>query len=228
MLELNELKNMCQPVIDGKAYYRPLLCRDLQATISIFIVGINPATPITPEEMDLDTYARLITDYDAFIEYYRDLRRQRGKTRLSPTRTGINGLTNWLQANTDVGIAETNMISYPSQKPKELRNEPEAVIERAKEIFIQVLLNYRPKLIIAHGRETLKMLGEMVDTRNEFNWVRKDELQQDDFVGFSYQNGEICSVLPCAHLRYHGHSGGTRFTQFYEQLPGFLPTAVRP
>lgn len=222
MLTFDELKEMCRPMEETKAYYRPLLCRDLQKPISIFIVGINPATPITSNEMTLDEYTKLITNYDAFIEYYRELRRQRGKTTLSATRNGINGLIRRIEAYTDAGIAETNVISYPSQKPNELLTEPETLIERAKEVFVEVLLRCKPKLLIAHGQQTLEILDEMVEENPDLKWTNRSI--DHATLQFSYKNGEICTVLPCSHLRYHGHKGGKRFTEFYELLPTLLTT----
>lgn len=50
MIKKDQIREMCIPPDTGKAYYRPFTCRGEIKEDGIFFVGINPATPITPED----------------------------------------------------------------------------------------------------------------------------------------------------------------------------------
>ncbi|HOB12253.1 MAG TPA: hypothetical protein PLM20_06700 [Syntrophomonadaceae bacterium] len=83
MLEKQDLRRLCVPPAKGKAYYRPLICQGNHEYIKLFLVGLNPATPISENEMSLDKYVKLISHYDEFLGYFRS------KHEITKTRKAI-------------------------------------------------------------------------------------------------------------------------------------------
>ena len=146
---------------EGKAYYRPFICNRDLSKADIFFVGINPATPIFPGQMGLDEYVNLLLNYDMFMKHYKTSRLSQDKDEISRTRIGMNSFFNWLSHYTDSSIVETDVISYPTSKLKELKKEPRFIVERGKEIFYSLVTTFEPSLIILHGKKTVEHVNEV-------------------------------------------------------------------
>lgn len=55
----------------------------------VFIVRINPATPIYAHEIELEHYVELLTNYDAFYKEYNRVNENTGSPKISRTRLDI-------------------------------------------------------------------------------------------------------------------------------------------
>ncbi len=226
----NELMEMCTPPGPGKAYYRPLLCKGNRENIPIFLVGINPATPIYPEQISIEEYLNLIQNYDAFMEFYKATREEEGKTPSSKTRNSINMFVEWLLSKTPASIAETNIISYPTETLALLKKEPEDVWAKGKAIFYKLMMHYRPNILIVHGKSTVQMLADLlIDKglitdikRNDFlNTLSKvDYSANSPIAQFNFPEGEPCSIITYQHFIYYGPNGenSSRFRERIEKL----------
>ena len=155
MINFTDFKKMCEAPSIDKAYYRSFVAKGLLQPKGIFFVGINPATPIFANEINLDSYAQLLLDYAEFKEYYKSSRLKAGKTEMSRTRKGIDSFIDWLVAQTDLTVTETNVIAYPTADVKLLKKEPTWIIEQGKDIYGQLLLKLKPRLLILHGKNTV-------------------------------------------------------------------------
>lgn len=221
MKMFNELKGMCTPPGPGKAYYRPLLCKSHNGNIDklpIFIVGINPATPIYPKQInDIQEYVDLIMDYEAFTEYYQATRKEAGKKPESKTRTAINQFVEWLFSMTQVSIAETNIVPYPTESLALLNKEPKEVFNGGTAIFYKLMMHYQPRVMILHGKTTAQMLTNLlIDNKlitntkgNEFfNTVVKMDYSADSKLAeFIYPDGQACSIIAYRHFMSYGLKG---------------------
>jgi len=217
----NELKGMCTPPGPEKAYYRPLLCKNHKGNIDklpIFIVGINPATPIYPKQInDIQEYVDLITDYEAFTEYYQATRKEAGKKPESKTRIAINQFVEWLSSITQVSIAETNIVPYPTESLPLLNKEPEEVFTGGTAIFYKLMMHYQPRVMILHGKTTAQKLtallikkGLTTDTRGSelLNTLVKMDYSMDSRLAeFNYPDGQACSIIAYRHFISYGPKG---------------------
>ncbi|RYD02489.1 hypothetical protein N752_24480 [Desulforamulus aquiferis] len=156
-----KLKELCKSPSPDKAYYRPLICKGELSNVDIFFVGTNPATPIYPKQMNLDTYVDLLMNYDKFIGYYKVSRIKDSKDEISRTRQGMFSFLNWLSSHTIASIAETEVIPYPTQSLKLLKKEPSYIIQRGKEIFCELVMEFSPRLLILHGKKTVEHAVEI-------------------------------------------------------------------
>lgn len=214
MLSLEQFTEMCKPPAEGKAFYRPLICNGDLDKVSVFFVGTNPATPIFPHQMDLRSYAKMLFNYGEFISFYKRSRLEIGKDEVSRTRIGMNSFLTWLTSQTDVAIAETEVIPYPTEKLKQLKKEPSFVIERGKEIFCQLVLVFRPRLLILHGKKTV---DHVIDAFQRNGLIEPGAVNLEESIEqmesrsplleFTYPNGQIGVLLACRHFMYYGTSG---------------------
>lgn len=229
MLTSEELRAMCMPPAEGKAFFRPLICKGDLANIDIFFVGINPATPIYPgKDMNLDNYVELLCNYDKFINYYKQVRINNGKSEFSRTRTGMNSFLTWLSEQSECAIAETNVIGYPTANVKLLRKEPDYILESGKEIFRKLLMSFTPRLLILHGKETVQhcfdlMVKQRLVSPCEFDIEKpiKQLESQMPLFEFRYPRGENGTALACRHFRYYGAEGES-FTYFCHNVSALL------
>lgn len=228
MITFDELKELSQSPGEGKAYYRPLICNGRLDKADIFFVGTNPATPIYPDSLDHDAYVELLLNYSKFIEFYKESRISRGKSEYSRTRIGMNSFLEWLSKHTDSSIIETEVIPYPTDKIKTLWKEPTSIIEKGKNIFVDVTLKFKPKLIILHGKETVEQALDAFIQR-EIIIDRYVDLQQpiESMEGqvplftITYSNGKKGVVAACRHFMYYG-SKGDSFSGFREKILSLL------
>lgn len=233
----SELMRMCTPPFPGKAYYRPLLSKRGIEEIPIFLVGINPATPIYPNQITMTEYLKLILSYDAFMDFYKAKRVAEGKTPTSKTRKSINDFIEWLSSKTPVSIAETNIISYPTENLTLLNKEPEEIRSRGKDIFYKLMMHYQPSILILHGKSTVKMLTELLVDKgliedlkeNEFlNTILKmDYSNNSPLAQFNYHDGKSCTIIAYQHFIYYGPKGrnSTAFRDRIQELLNKSPGA---
>lgn len=78
-------------------YLRPYISKRNSYDSKVFLVGINPATHITPMQLNIDEYIGLLENYEEFMEFYSKSRESQNKSKISRTRMGINSLVNWIE-----------------------------------------------------------------------------------------------------------------------------------
>lgn len=224
ILSKQKIKRMCEAPAYDKAYYRPIICKGELSKVDIFFVGTNPATPIYPKDMDLDTYVNLLMDYERFIEFYKMNRVKNGKKEISRTRTGMISFLNWLSSNTNAAIAETEVVPYPTENLKLLRQEPAHIIERGKEMFYELLIEFKPRLIILHGKETVEYAADIlirkgVISSQILNLGQPIEKMERllPLYSFKYPNEKEAIVMACRHFMYYGEKGES-FRPFRENV----------
>ena len=178
--------------------------------------------------MDLDNYVELLCDYDKFINYYKQVRINNGKSEISRTRTGMNSFLNWLSNQTAKAIAETNVICYPTANVKLLRKEPDYILESGKEIFRKLLMSFTPRLLILHGKETVQhcfdiMVKQRLVSPHEFDIEKPIEQleRQLPLFEFGYPGGKTGAALACRHFMYYGAKGES-FTNFRHNVSALL------
>lgn len=227
MLEKERLIELCRPPAANKAYFRPFICRGNPSDINIFLVGINPSTPIFSTDMDPEEYVDLICDYSKFIVYYKETRSKAGKTELSKTRKAIDAFMEWLHSKTNASVAETNIISYPTEKAKHLKLEDTSVLEHGKEIFGDLLIYYKPQILITHGKYTIEAIltlledkGLELDKTDLTNLRKMDYTHISQLPSFKYPDGSNCSIIAYKHFIYYGPNGqdAIRFQSALEKL----------
>ena len=79
------------------SYLRPYISKRNPYDSKVFLVGINPATHITPMQLNIDEYIGLLENYEEFMEFYSKSRESQNKSKISRTRMGINSLVNWIE-----------------------------------------------------------------------------------------------------------------------------------
>ena len=52
------------------SYLRPYISKRNPYDSKVFLVGINPATPITPIQLNIDEYIGLLKNYEKFMENF--------------------------------------------------------------------------------------------------------------------------------------------------------------
>lgn len=74
MVSREKFKTWCIPIQNNKVYYRPFICNGDLSKVDIFLAGINPATQIYLEEMNMDSYVAMLLDYSRFMGFYKSSR----------------------------------------------------------------------------------------------------------------------------------------------------------
>jgi hypothetical protein len=225
---VDDLKELVKPFEKDQPYYRPFVCNGDQTNLDIFIVGINPATPIYEKDIKIDEYVKLLMRYDDFYEEYQKIREEAGKTKISRTRIGTVSFVNELKRRTGKTIMETNVIPFPTATIKLLKEIPDHVIKHAQEIFYRVLTEYTPKVIIVHSKMSLKYL---VNTLDENKLIHLDEIDWQQaivaienkapFIEFTYPDGKKGAIFACRHFMYYGKNGKS-FEEFREKLIHYI------
>ena len=200
-----ELEKVCSPPREGKAYFRPFLCRGSIAEAKTFLVGINPATPIYRQDISPELYAEMLLNQDRFLHFYVSHRRKNGKRGLSPTRRGIDNFGHWLEERIGSPIVETNIFAYPTPNKDYLKQEPDYILERGKQIFSSLLFGLKPKYIVLHGNiveDFLELLAQESVKIEMLAVVSKitDMEQYLPILSFEYPDGQKADVCACRHL----------------------------
>jgi hypothetical protein len=224
MIEISTLKKMCTAPDKTKAYYRPLICKGELSKANIFFVGINPATPVSEKDLEIDDYVSLILDYNKFISFYRQSRINKGKKEFSRTRVGINSFMKWLSSKTESSVIETEAIPYPTENLKMLWKEPSYIINRGKDIFYEVLMTFTPSLIIMHGKETVIQVIEILIAKGilmELSINLEQSIEEMEsrvpLISFKYPNGKKGTIVACRHFMYYGTTGNS-YSEFRNKL----------
>lgn len=208
MVTYEALLHWCKPLDDSQSFYRPFVCRTYDAERkSIWIVGTNPATSIDENDIPLAEYASKLLDYDAFNEFYSEVRKKRGKRIWSPTRSGIKNLGEWLAQKTYMNIIETNINVFPSQDPDDLTNGtiPQSVARRGQEIFEEMLFHFQPQIIIVHGStRTLPNLKKLIRGHRDMQLEKVQLRQQVEAISITppAMQGDVdVPSMPERHVR---------------------------
>ena len=225
---VDDLRELIKPLDECQPYFRPFICDGEITNCDVFIVGINPATPIYEKDMEMDEYASLLMRSDDFYKLYHKVREAAGKAKISRTRIGMISFVNELKRRTGKAIIETNVIPFPTDNIKELKKVPGHVINHAKEIFYRVLTEYTPRVIIVHSKTSLAYLvdtlaeNKMVDM-DEINWKQSiAEIENNaPLIEFKYQDGTNGAIFACRHFMYYGKKGES-FSNFREKVIHFI------
>lgn len=229
-MNLKNLKELVKPFGDNSdlPYFRPFVCNGDQSNYDIFLVGINPATPIFIKDMDIDKYVNLLINYDDFYKEYQKIRENAGKNTISRTRKGTVNFVNELRMKTGKTILETNVIPYPTSNIKELKKIPDDVKKYGMELFYSVLIEYTPGVIIVFSKTSLKYLVEILCEHKiieSIGSIKKPikviEDSANPFIQFSYLNGKKGAIFVCRHLMYYGDKGNS-FSNFREKIINYL------
>lgn len=214
-----DFKIVCRQPAKDKVYFRPFLCKGNPCEADIFIVGINPATPISDKQLLEDEYVDKLFNYDVFLDWYKKYRKSEGtkKKTISDTRQGIDAFGHWLNEITGSVILETNVSSYPTSRAKELYKEPDYIQVQSKEMFRKLLNGIKPSIIILHGKDTvdefIKALKSLpfdlpMQNINSFRKQKIGELEKESpLFTFGYNDGNECTVFACRHLMHYKATG---------------------
>lgn len=231
-MNLNKLKSMVQPYNNNSAhpYYRPFVVNDINEQYDIFLVGINPATPIFETDIDLDNYVDLLTNEDIFNKKYERIRKENNKTAKSRTRIGIENFVEDIEKETNKKVLVTNTNFYPTKNEKELRKVEPGAREQGAQSFLEVLEYHLPKVLIVHGRGAIKSLvrilydNQFIDSTRTFkNSVIALKNADGPFMEFYHPNDKDkkVAVFVCDHLIKHGHQGNS-FSFFKDKIRNYL------
>jgi len=133
---------------------RPFTCNGSPFCCKVFIVGINPAT----EGVNIWDYwdAEKGMDFDNWFKAYKDERINQGKRlSVSPSRSNMKIITDEL-AMEGIKALETNIYSAPSKRLTDLDKN-----KRFTAAFEFLVSAIKPKLLLAHGAKTNKVINEM-------------------------------------------------------------------
>ncbi|MFD2831047.1 hypothetical protein [Corticicoccus populi] len=229
-MDKETLKEWVKPYKDNSShpYYRPFIAHDDQKKYNVFLVGINPATPIYSHEIDLDKYVELLTDYEEFHKKYDEIRINQGKLKMSRTRIGITSFVDEIEKRTGESTLETNVNSYPTKNKKELKKVESEIINHGFRLFYEVLMDHSPQVIIVHSKKGIEDLVKVLYKYNIIDEqlfckesVSEMESSKEPFIKLDYQNGKKGAVFVCRHLMLHGYSGSS-FSAFKDKVAAYL------
>lgn len=217
----------------GRAYLRPLLCRGRVEAGGVFLIGLNPATPIGPDEFTPEKYRELIGDYAGFMRYYGAARLRLGKRRLkSNTRIGIEALGDWLFSIAGNFPVETNVVAYPTKDEPELRRVPRQVVAQGEQVFLELVGFLTPRLLVFHGKSSLRRALRLLPCAG-FAFARAPDLRlriremelSSPVAKGTWPDGTKAAVMACRHLKVYGEQGKT-FGPFRERLQAAFEAAI--
>jgi hypothetical protein len=149
VLEESELwlKNKCHSP-EGP-YLRPFAPNVKWQEATVFIIGLNPATPFRNEFSSFECYWSALTRRpEQYFEAYRD-KYKKNEEEKSRTSKRISELITHLSPH---NVLTTNIYAYPTTNPKKIpkwiKHEP-----LAERILIKLFAICKPKVLLFHGRE---------------------------------------------------------------------------
>jgi hypothetical protein len=105
-------------------------------------------------------------------------------------------------------------IPYPTANLKALKKEPRFVLEKGKDIFYSLVTEFKPSLIILHGKKSVEQAIDSFVSRgliaaNSINNEQSIEEmeQQAPLIQFKYSNGKTGVIMACRHFLYYGSKG---------------------
>ena len=196
------------------AYLRPYISKRNPYDSKVFLVGINPAIPITPIQLNIDEYIELLKNYEKFMEFYSKSRESQNKSKISRTRMGINSLVNWIEQEFNTGVIETDIFTYPTRNIKELNNIDKNILNKSIEKFWEVLLEFQPKIVILYGSLALNEFKKLVISKNkEIKYYSEEDKIEYIEEKCPYAKLNIgtknVNIIACRHLMYYGNNGNS-------------------
>jgi hypothetical protein len=228
-----KLMQWCAPVAGDDVYFRPFLCQEDpdkidSSKVKIFLAGVNPAT-VVKDFSDTGEYVKTLSDYNAFMNIYREQRIKSKKRELSPTRMGIESFRDKVLKNEHTVVFETDVNAYPTPSQKvleELRKNNPSAFDRGRQVFLEVFNFIKPQILILYGAEAVeyflggaKKNGLLKEGAPKYNGIKDLEHRGGPAFTVAFAGGESCAVFACRHLVYYGKEGDT-----YE---GFKKTVLK-
>lgn len=195
-------------------YLRPYISKRNPYDSKVFLVGINLATPITPIQLNIDEYIGLLKNYEKFMEFYSKSRESQNKSKISRTRIGINSLVNWIEQEFNTGVIETDIFTYPTKNIKELNNIDKNILNKSIEKFWEVLLEFKPDIVILYGSLALNEFKKLVISKNkEIKYYSEED--KIEYIEEKYPYAKLnigtknVNIIACRHLMYYGNNGNS-------------------
>ena len=201
-------------------YLRPFICNGRFEDARVMLVGINPAMPIYPANIEAEEYLGLISDYDKFICYYVDSRKKANKKDVSRTRQGIASFTDWVSLLLGTPVIEANVYSYPTATVKELKQADVVVRNRSRELFFKVFVESNATVAVFHSAKAFRDFFELLEQKNIeyeglngfnrscFEW-KIETLEKMSPILKVMLPGKDVLVFAMRHLMYYGESGAS-------------------
>ena len=211
-------------------YLRPYISKRNPYDSKVFLVGINPATLITPMQLNIDEYIGLLKNYEEFMEFYSKSRESQNKSKISRTRMGINSLVNWIEQEFDTGVIETDIFTYPTKNVKELNNIDKNILNKSIEKFWQVLLEFQPDIVILYGSLALNEFKKLVISKNEEikYYSEEDKIEYIEekcpYAKLNIGTKDV-NIIACRHLMYYGNNGNS-FKKLRENIKKIIEEHV--
>lgn len=153
---LCEFKRGLVPLVGEPTDLRPFVCEGSPLACEVFLVGINPATPMSVNFWDFWSN-RCGFDKRAWFEEYKEERRNRPlepdrkwRRKLGNTRRTIDVV---VQSASPVKCLETNIRAKATEQKSDL-DEP----SKDTAPFDYLLRKVAPRLVIAHGSDAASYL----------------------------------------------------------------------
>lgn len=219
--DYENLEPLVKPIEPGFPYFRPFILHGDPKQVDVFLVGINPATPIFPEDgVTMDNWIESITDHKVYNQRYSSNGR---------TRTGINGLLSYIKSHYPFSIIETNINAFPTRKAIELtKRENLLAAQEGKKYFHKVLLAHEPSIIILFGKGALNDFIDFLILSKYMTYhlfLEDTPIEECEntcpFISFFYPSGKEAKVFACRHLKLFGHKGES-YKKFLEGITPFL------
>ena len=211
-------------------YLRPYISKRNPYDSKVFLVGINPATLITPMQLNIDEYIGLLKNYEEFMEFYSKSRESQNKSKISRTRMGINSLVNWIEQEFNTGVIETDIFTYPTKNVKELNNIDKNILNKSIEKFWQVLLEFEPDIVILYGSLALNEFKKIVMSKNKKikYYSEEDKIEYIEekcpYAKLNIGTKDV-NIIACRHLMYYGNNGNS-FKKLRENIKKIIEEHV--
>lgn len=211
-------------------YLRPYISKRNLYDSKVFLVGINPATPITPMQLNIDEYIGLLKNYEEFMEFYSKSRESQNKSKISRTRMGINSLVNWIEQEFNTGVIETDIFTYPTKNIKELNNIDKNILNKSIEKFWEVLLEFQPDIVILYVSLALNEFKKIVMSKNKKikYYSEEDKIEYiEEKCPYAKLNigTKNINIIACRHLMYYGNNGNS-FKKLRENIKKIIEEHV--
>ena len=211
-------------------YLRSYISKRNPYDSKVFLVGINPATLITPMQLNIDEYIGLLKNYEEFMEFYSKSRESQNKSKISRTRMGINSLVNWIEQEFNTGVIETDIFTYPTKNVKESNNIDKNILNKSIEKFWQVLLEFQPDIVILYGSLALNEFKKLVISKNEEikYYSEEDKIEYIEekcpYAKLNIGTKDV-NIIACRHLMYYGNNGNS-FKKLRENIKNIIEEHV--
>ena len=211
-------------------YLRPYISKRNPYDSKVFLVGINPATLITPMQLNIDEYIGLLKNYEEFMEFYSKSRESQNKSKISRTRMGINSLVNWIEQEFNTGVIETDIFTYPTKNVKESNNIDKNILNKSIEKFWQVLLEFQPDIVILYGSLALNEFKKLIISKNkEIKYYSEEDKieyieEKCPYAKLNIGTKDV-NIIACRHLMYYGNNGNS-FKKLRENIKNIIEEHV--